>query len=107
MFYQIIIRPEAQVDISESFQWYQEKCNGLGTEFLTCVDSLFNILKENPEIYQQIYKNVRRALTFRFPYEIFYIIEEYRIIVLAVFHAKRNPELLIERVSGNSMNGGS
>jgi plasmid stabilization system protein ParE len=95
----IIIRPDAEIDLEESFQWYQEQSPGLGLEFLRCVDAAFDMIIENPRLYQNVYKNIRRTLTRRFPYEIFYIIEEDKIIVLAVLHAKRDPELLVERAS--------
>ena len=95
----IIIRPEAETDLGESFLWYQEQNPGLGLEFLRCVDVIFDTIKENPKIYRKVYKNIRRALTRRFPYEIFYIVEGNKTIVLAVLHAKRDPELLKERAS--------
>lgn len=44
-----------------------------------------------------IYRELRRALTRRFPYGVFYIVEETKIIVFAVFHAKRDPALWKER----------
>ncbi|HLP48586.1 MAG TPA: type II toxin-antitoxin system RelE/ParE family toxin [Candidatus Kapabacteria bacterium] len=99
MSYKIIIRPEAEADISESFRWYQGKVPGFGIEFLSCVDDAFDLIIEDPKIYQKIYKNVRRCLTHRFPYEIFYIIEGDNIIVLAVLHAKRDPSVLKKRRS--------
>jgi toxin ParE1/3/4 len=99
MNYEIIIRPEAESDLNEAFHWYEEQSPGLGLEFLRCVDAAFDIIQRNPVLYQKIYKEIRRALTHRFPYGIFYIIAENKIIVLAVFHAKRDPELLKERYS--------
>jgi plasmid stabilization system protein ParE len=95
--YKIIIRPEAEADLTESFRWYQEQVPGLGLEFLSCVDDAFDLITEDPRIYQKIYKNVRRCLTHRFPFEIFYIIKGDSIIVLAVLHAKRDPTVLKKR----------
>lgn len=99
MNYEIIIRPEAESDLTEAFHWYEEQSPGLGLEFLRCVDAAFDIIQRNPLLYQKIYKDIRRSLTHRFPYGVFYIIDENRIIILAVFHAKRDPELLKERYS--------
>ncbi|MCX6579650.1 MAG: type II toxin-antitoxin system RelE/ParE family toxin [Candidatus Aminicenantes bacterium] len=97
MSYKIIIRPEAEADLTESFRWYQDQVPGLGLEFLSCVDDAFDLIIKDPRIYQKIYKNVRRSITHRFPYEIFYIIDRDNIIVLAVLHAKRDPAILKKR----------
>ena len=98
MKYKIIIRPEAEDDLEEAFQWYEEQNPGLGLEYLLCIDAAFDIIIiRNPKLYQKVYKNIRRALPRRFPYGIFYIIEDDKIIVLAVLHAKRDPRLLKKR----------
>ncbi len=97
MNYEIIVRPEAEGDLKEAFYWYEEQNPGLGLEFLRCVDAAFDILKRNPKIYQKIYKNIRRTLTRRFPYGVFHIIEGNKVIIIAIFHAKRDPGLLKER----------
>ena len=34
MNYQLIIRPEAELDIEESYNWYEDQAMGLGDEFL-------------------------------------------------------------------------
>ncbi len=94
MIDQIIIRPEAEVDLKDAFSWYEEQNPGLGLEFLRCIDACFDVILQSPTLFQTIYKNIRRALPHRFPYGIFYIVEENKVIVLAVLHAKRNPNLL-------------
>lgn len=99
MSYKIIIRPEAEADLTESFRWYQAQVPSLGIEFLNCIDDAFDLIIENPRIYQKIYKNVRRCLPHRFPYEIFYLIEGDNIIVLAILHAKRDPTVFKKRSS--------
>lgn len=97
MPYQIIIRPEAENDIIDAFDWYEARSPGLGLEFVRCIDASFDMILESPELYQYVYKNIRRALPQRFPYGIFYLIENEKIIVLAVLHAKRDPKLLKQR----------
>lgn len=46
--------------------------------------------RENPEACMK-YKNVRRALTRRFPYQVFFIVSDSQVIIIAVFHGMRNP----------------
>ncbi|MCD5390882.1 hypothetical protein LR007_03360 [candidate division NPL-UPA2 bacterium] len=44
------------------------------------------------------YKRTRKSLVKRFPYKIIYLVEKERIIVLAVIHGKRSPDLMKKRI---------
>jgi len=98
MSYEIIVRPEATREVQEAFNWYEEKSEGLGLEFLRAADACIAGIKRNPLASPTIYQDIRRALLRRFPYALFYIIKEERIIVLACFHAKRDPIDWMRRV---------
>lgn len=52
----------------------------------------------HPAQYPAVYRDVRRALVHRFPYGVFYVPREDRIFVVACFHARRDPALLIDRI---------
>ncbi len=97
MKYKIIIRPEAESDLKKSVQWYEEENQGLGIQFLHNVGEAIDLIRENPQLHSLIYKNIRRALIHRFPYGIFYIIDNDRVVVLAVFHFKRDPKIWKKR----------
>ncbi len=91
MTLQIYIRPEAESDLEDAALWCQTQAAGLGYEFLNEVKKTLQIMADNPEIFQIIYKHIRRAIVQRFPFVIYYKIEEEIIVVLAVIHANRNP----------------
>jgi plasmid stabilization system protein ParE len=91
MTYKIIVRPEAQREIQEAFDWYEERSEGLGAEFLRAADACLSGVQRNPAAYQMIHNEVHRALLRRFPYALFYLIREETIVVLACFHVKRSP----------------
>ncbi len=93
----IIIRPLAENDIKEASIWYNKTRGGLGDEFLLAVEAKLYQIRRNPKGYQSIYKAVRRVLTDRFPYGIFYIVEQDKIYNLAVVHTSRNPKHWITR----------
>ena len=99
MTLELIIRPEAEAEMGEAFDWYEERVPGLGSDFLLNVDAAFNAILRNPEQYPVVYKNLRRALIRRFPYQVFYLLEDKRIVVLAVFHAKRSPTHWRKRIT--------
>ncbi len=91
MDYELIIRPEARTELLDTFQWYQEQRSGLGFDFKLCVDEVFSKLHKHPSIYKKVYNDIRRAVTRRFPFGIFYIIKNDNVIILAVLHARRDP----------------
>ena len=90
MSHELIVRSVAEAELAEAFDWYQDRVPGLGSDFLLSVDASLNAIARNPLQYPIVHKTIRRALTRRFPYEILFVVEEKRIVVLAIFHAKRN-----------------
>jgi len=91
MDYELIIRPEAKADLLDAYHWYQEQRQGLGNDFKLCVDEVISQIRRNPLIHKVIFQNVRRSFTKRFPFGVFYTVEDEKIIVLAVLHARRDP----------------
>ncbi len=87
----LIIRPEAEADIQEAYHWYETQREGLGSDFLLCVEDGLEKIKKNPEMYPVMHRNVRRLLIRRFPYGIFYIAQQDVATILAVFHGRRDP----------------
>ena len=51
------------------------------------------------EAYAPTYKNTRRALVRKFPFGIHYIIKNENIVILAIFHARRDPGEWKKRIS--------
>lgn len=88
--YEIIVKPEAALEVQTAFDWYENQSKGLGFEFMRSADGALQSVRRNPFAYQTIYQQARRVLLRKFPYAFFYIIEEKRIVLLACFHQKRN-----------------
>jgi len=78
----------------------ENKRQGLGYDFLLQVDAGLRFIERNPEICPPEYRGTRKHLIKRFPYKIIYLVEKERIIVLAVIHGKRSPNLIKERIDG-------
>jgi plasmid stabilization system protein ParE len=91
MSHPLIILPEAEQDLAEGRAWYEGQRAGLGVEFLTAVDEVFDRIRENPELYAAQYKSVRRSGLNRFPYVVYYRIANDRAEVIAVQHGSRSP----------------
>jgi plasmid stabilization system protein ParE len=96
--YGIIVAPGAERDLKEAFFWYEDKRRGLGHDFLLQIDAGLRFIERNPRICPPEYRKTRKHLVKRFPYKIIYLLEKERIIVLAVIHGKRCPDLLKKRI---------
>ena len=95
----VIFRRVARVEFDEAIAWYEQKRPGLGAEFEAGTNALLERIKEHPGRFRSITPHVRRAPLKRFGYFSIYFTEAPdRIGVLAVFHAKRDPEDLRERL---------
>jgi len=98
MTYHLIIRPEAETELAEAFDWYERRVPGLGVDFLTAVDMVVDSILSSPLHHPVVYKSVRRALMRRFPYQILFLVEADVIIVIAVFHGARDPKRWQDRL---------
>ena len=89
---EIIMRPVAEAEISEAFRWYEDKSEGLGSEFMRALDAALASIQRNPMAYAVVHKQMRRTLLRRFPYGVIYLFQDNAVIVLGCFHASRNPK---------------
>jgi plasmid stabilization system protein ParE len=87
----LFVRPGAAADIEEAHFWYESQRLGLGDEFLDAVLAVFEVLQGSPRRYRVIHRDTRRANVRRFPYGLFYRIIDADIVVIACFHASRDP----------------
>jgi toxin ParE1/3/4 len=63
---ELVVAPEAALDISEAYVWYESHRMGLGEEFLSAVDASIERIRRQPAIYARIHEKYRRALIRRF-----------------------------------------
>ncbi|MDQ7782762.1 MAG: type II toxin-antitoxin system RelE/ParE family toxin [Desulfomonilaceae bacterium] len=91
MSVKVFLRRDAQAEFDEAFDWYERRKPGLGVDFVAHVQAVFDEIKTRPEMYATVFQDIRRATVRRFPYSVFYTVEPQRVVVLAVFHTKRDP----------------
>jgi len=88
----IVFRIEAQTEFNQAFDWYEQQRTGLGVDFLRCVAAGLERIELFPEAYEVVFASVRRVAVRKFPYLILYKVEPTQVVVLAVFHSKRDPQ---------------
>ncbi|MDP2682610.1 MAG: type II toxin-antitoxin system RelE/ParE family toxin [Deltaproteobacteria bacterium] len=78
------------VDVELAFEWYEKQRRGLGFEFLDCVEVSLNSILSFPEMYAICYSNFKRCVIRRFPFSIFYTIEDCEIVIHSVFDNRQD-----------------
>jgi plasmid stabilization system protein ParE len=87
------LRRKALDDVGRIRNWYRKIDPVLEDRFVRSLNEGLDRIEAHPFGYQVIYRNTRRVLLNKFPYSVYYLIQDARVIVLAVIHHKRNPEL--------------
>ena len=101
MSYKIKLLPIVHTDLRKAKKWYHDKNETLAKEFKIEVNKEIDYTGKYPEHYQRKYKEFRQSLVTRFPYAIFYLVEEEqkRIVIFGVLHTSRDPEIVRKRIS--------
>lgn len=89
--WKLVINPFAEIDLKVAHEWYNLQKENLGNEFLSEIGKIIKLIKANPHQFSIKQKNIHKAVLKRFPFTIFYTIQNNLIIVFAVFHNSRNP----------------
>lgn len=87
----VVFTQAARAELIEAQDWYEGNATGLGRRFREAIDGSVERIGANPHQFPVVFKNVRRALLHRFPYSLFCIIEDDTVLVIACFHASRDP----------------
>jgi len=98
----LVWRVEALQDFETAFHWYDEQRDGLGSEFARDVDIQAAALLRFPRAHPVVFQDARRTILKRFPFGVYYLIEEAQVVVLAVLHMKRDVLALLATRHGGS-----
>lgn len=94
MAYKIIIYhfARAQKEIENAIDYYALYGSKAPLNFITFLKDTYNAIQTNP-FFKVRYKNIRALKINKFPYSLFFVINETQktVKVLSCFHNKRNP----------------
>ena len=97
--FKIAIRPAAEAEMLEAYEFYEGRVEGLGDRFEAAVRECLEEIRSHPQRFRFAHKKLRRAiLRDRFPYSLYYFVEGCDIVVVACMHASRDPKRWQERV---------
>ena len=89
--YRILSNAASDADIEAAFEWYESEQSGLGLEFLNEIRATHLRILDEPLKYAVLRSGIRRAITRRFPYGIYFSIEDDVVLIIAVLHTARDP----------------
>lgn len=89
--FRLVAAPLVDADVEAAFHWYERESPGLGLDFLAELRAVYARIAEGPLLYRDLRAGIRRALLRRFPYAVYFVVEETVVVVLAVLHAQRDP----------------
>jgi plasmid stabilization system protein ParE len=92
------LTPQARDDAREAYAWYERQSPGLGDRFLWHVDECLEVIQANPELFEVVYKQYRRAIVRRFPYVVFYKQEVDSVKIHSIFQTAQNPRKWRQRL---------
>jgi len=92
--YSSIISSRAQKEIIVSWEWYEERQQGLGDRFLQEITTRIKDIENYPNRFPSRYKYYKEALVATFPFIIIYRINTRKrsIRIVSIFHTARNPK---------------
>ncbi len=90
----VVFRDIAEQELRQAHDWYEVQQAGLGSEFSASIFAALDDVCESPIRFPATYRVVRRIHARRFPITNNYRVMPGEIVVLAVFHGRRDPKPL-------------
>jgi plasmid stabilization system protein ParE len=102
MSYQISYRSRAVDEYLASLEWYKERSFDAAENFVNAINQTLNTVAEKPTQFKNTYKHFYEVSTKIFPFSIVYFIDEAKrlIVVVSIFHNKRNPRKKFRDLEG-------
>ena len=72
-------------------EWYQDQCEGLGSEFMDAFEAALDRIKESRFRYPVVFRDVRRVQMEQFPYGVYFVANDDEVQIFAVVHLRRDP----------------
>ena len=87
----IKVLPIASDDLFNGYQFYEQQEKGIGSYFLDSLFSDIDSLLVYHGVHPVFFGKYYRLLSKRFPFAVYYTIEDENIIVYAVLDCRKNP----------------
>jgi len=89
--YSVRYKRAAAAEVEAAISRYAQPEINQASLFVRDLERTESHLRTQPALYQRIEGEIRRAVLRRFPYSLFYVIEQDQVIVLAFMHQHERP----------------
>ncbi|MHA1673143.1 MAG: type II toxin-antitoxin system RelE/ParE family toxin [Promethearchaeota archaeon] len=96
----VTILEEAETEMNNSAEFYNQKVSGLGYDFLEAIEESITIIQKYPKRWKFIEDNIQKYNIRRFPFSLHYNYNESanKITIISIAHQKRLPGYWRNRV---------
>ena len=94
----LLLHSEAEIELDSAVEYYEGREAGLGQRFYNAYVKTLKVIVAFPDSYPVSHKQYRKAKIRDFPYCILYRFYKETLIIVAVFHDKRNPQSWKDRI---------
>ena len=91
MAFNIVVEPGALSDIQNAIDYYDRHQVGLGKKFIAAFEKQITYLIQNP-FFRIVYKDYRALPIKKFPFIIFFYIDNNTVFIVAVFNTHQDPK---------------
>src|SRR6185503_2702935 len=105
MNYNLRILSECVDEVVEICDWYDHRRPKLGDEFEASFNYTVSLILKLPKGYPSLEKNIHKVSIERFPYNIFYIMENEMILIIGVLHHSRSKKYLKKIIKREEIGG--
>lgn len=86
------VHPAADREATAATTWYRERSPDAAVDFTRAIREGLQSVRQHPAAWPRWQStDVRRKVLSRFPYSIFYLVEDDAVVIVAVAHHKRRP----------------
>jgi len=93
----------AEIELIDATSYYNMQSEGLGFEFAAEVKRTIERIIHYPEAWSKLSKQTRRCRTNRFPYGVIYQVRRETILIVAVMHLSRDPQMWKSRLKNEEL----
>lgn len=88
---QLLISKKAHIEIDDAKEYYNLQQENLGDIFKKDIQKSIDSISSFPDLYPNITNDLKRCVLHRFPYSIFYTLQDNIILILTVAHQHQKP----------------
>jgi toxin ParE1/3/4 len=92
------VSDEAENDFDCSYNYYFDQNPKLAGEFFHHINTGLGNIKKSPFTFREVYKGIRKFIVKKFPFVIYFTVDNQTIKIIAIFHTSRNPQIWTGRI---------